>query len=102
MKLKAFLLLTFVALAGCASMSAEQLKASEGMATCTTTTNVWGTVSIVTHDVRNTRKGATSENSTEILCGNAKMVIGDKVGVPVPLGATTVTTTTVTPVKPTP
>jgi uncharacterized lipoprotein YajG len=100
MKLKAFLLLTFVAITGCAGMSPEQLKASEGMATCTTTTNVWGTVSVVTHDVRNTRKGATSENSTEILCGNAKMVIGDKVGVPVPLGATTVTTTTVTPVKP--
>ena len=97
MKLKALLLFTFVALTGCATMSPEQLKASEGMATCTTTTNVWGTVSIVTHDVRNTRKGATSENATEILCGNAKMVIGDKVGVPVPPGATTTTTTVVKP-----
>ncbi len=97
---RAFLLLSFAALTGCATMTPEQLKASEGMATCTTTTNVWGTVSIVTHDVRNTRKGATSDNSTEILCGNAKMVIGDKVGVPVPPGATTTTTTVVTPVKP--
>ena len=96
-KLIALLILSTVALAGCASMSPEQLKASEGMATCTTTTNVWGTVSIVTHDVRNTRKGTTSENTTEILCGNAKMVIGDKVGVPVPPGATTTTTTIVKP-----
>jgi uncharacterized lipoprotein YajG len=95
--MKRLVALTILLLAGCQSMSPEQLKASEGMATCTTTTNVWGTVSIVTHDVRNTRKGATSENTTEILCGNAKMVIGDKVGVPVPPGATTTTTTIVKP-----
>jgi len=97
MKLKAFLLLTFVALTGCASMSPEQLKASAGMTTCTTTTNVWGTVSIITQAVDDTRKGATSENSTDIKCGNASMTIGNKVGVPVPPGATTTTTTVVRP-----
>ena len=88
-----------IALAGCASMSPEQLKASAGMTTCTTTTNIWGKVSIITQAIDDTRKGATSENTTDIKCGDASMTVGNKVGVPVPPGATTVTTTTVSPAK---
>ncbi len=90
-------MLFLVIIAGCSSMSPEQLKASAGMTTCTTTTNVWGTVSIITQAIDDTRKGATSENSTDIKCGNASMSVGNKVGVPVPAGATTTTTTVVKP-----
>ena len=91
------LIVLTVLLAGCQTMSPEQLKASAGMTTCTTTTNVWGTVSIITQAVDETRKGATSENSTDIKCGNATMTVGNKVGVPVPPGSTTTTTTVVRP-----
>ena len=97
--MKKLLLLTFVALSGCASMSPEQLKASAGLTTCTTTANIWGKVSVITQAIDDTRKGATSENTTDIKCGDASMTVGNKVGVPVPPGATTTTTTIVAPAK---
>lgn len=93
--LAAFLILTTIP--ACSTMSPEQLRASAGLTTCTTTTNIWGKVSVITQAVDDTRKGATSENTTEIVCGDAKMSQGNKVGVPVPAGATTITTTTVKP-----
>jgi hypothetical protein len=86
-------------LAGCPTMSMtpEQLKASAGMATCGTATTMYGKTSIITAAADDIRKGASAENITEIICGDASMKIGSKVGAPVPPGATTTTTTVVKP-----
>ncbi len=95
--MKTLLAVAVVLLASCSTMSPEQLRASAGLTTCTTTTNIWGKVSVITQAVDDTRKGATSENTTDIKCGDATLTQGNKVGVPVPPGATTTTTTVVKP-----
>lgn len=73
-------------LAGCPTMSMtpEQLKASEGIATCGTGSNPWGRVSIITAAADNVRKGATGDSVTVIKCGDASMEVTNKVGVPLP------------------
>lgn len=86
-------------LAGCPTMSMtpEQLKASAGMATCGTVTNMYGKVAIITAAADDIRKGATGDSTTEIICGDASMKVSNKVGIAVPPGATTTTTTVVKP-----
>lgn len=86
-------------LAGCPTMSMtpEQLKASAGMATCGTSTNVYGKVSIITAAADDIRKGVSAESVTNIKCGDASMEISNKLAAPVPAGATTTTTTVVKP-----
>lgn len=86
-------------LSGCPTMSMtpEQLKASAGMATCGTATNMYGKVAIITAAADDIRKGATGDSTTEIVCGDASMKIGSKIGIAVPPGATTTTTTVVKP-----
>lgn len=97
----AVLILSTVALAGCPTMSMtpEQLKASAGMATCGTTTSMYGKVSIITAAADDIRKGATGDSVTSIKCGDASMDISNKIGVAVPPGATTTTTTIVKPAQ---
>lgn len=90
-----------VLLAGCASglvMTPEQLKASAGMATCSTVNSlVYGKASFITANADDVRKGATSKGDTTITCGEGSMSIKSDIGVPVPPGATTTTTTVVKP-----
>lgn len=88
-------------LAGCASglvMTPEQLKASAGMATCSTVNSlVYGKASFITANADDVRKGATNKGETVISCGEGSMSIKTDTGVPVPVGATTTTTTKIEP-----
>lgn len=100
MRLLALLLL---ALPGCQNlgMTPEQLKASAGMATCTSVNSLlYGKASFITANADDVRKGATASGDTSITCGEATMTIKSNVGVPVPAGATTTTTTVVKPAAP--
>lgn len=99
MKFIVAILVLIPLLAGCPTMSMtpEQLKASAGMATCGTSTNMYGKVSIITAAADDIRKGQTGDSSTVIKCGDASMEVSNKVGVHVPPGATTTTTTVVKP-----
>ncbi len=87
-----------VALAGCAfsggvqQMTPEQIKATEGMATCTQATTLYGKGASITANTDNTRKGATSKGKTMITCGDASMTIETDVGVAATPGAITTTT----------
>ncbi|MCR4331684.1 MAG: hypothetical protein NUV34_03115 [Sulfuricaulis sp.] len=94
-----FAVIASLVLAGCATgMTPEQLKASSGMATCTTVTTVYGKTSFVTADTADVRKGTTAAGKTTITCGDASMAIDTNVGVAGPVMTTTTVTTT--PLKP--
>lgn len=87
-------------LGGCQNlgMTPEQLRASAGMATCTTVNSlVYGKAAFITANADDVRKGATNKGETIITCGEGSMSIKTDTGVPVPPGATTTTTTTVKP-----
>lgn len=101
-RLTAALILSTVALTGCPSMSikdmsAEQLKATNGMLTCSQLSSMYGKGSSILVNTDDLRKGATSKGKTSITCGDATMTIESEIGVPVPPGATTTTTTVVKP-----
>jgi len=100
--LTAILLLGTFVLTGCPSMSikdmsADQLKATNGMLTCSQLSSMYGKGSTILVNTDDLRKGATSKGKTVITCGDATMAIESEVGVPVPPGATTTTTTVVRP-----
>ena len=72
-------------LAGCLSvsdMSAQQLKATQGMAMCAQATTMYGKGSTITVNADDIRKGAYAKGKTAITCGDATMVIEHDVGVP--------------------
>jgi len=81
---------------GCTSLA--EMKLRDGEVGCDTVTTLYGSASRIVFRADNVPKGATSESSAGIKCGSAQMDLTNKVGVPVPAGATTTTTTTV--VKP--
>jgi hypothetical protein len=76
------LVLLALSLAGClgVGMTPDQLRASAGMTTCTTTTSLYGKLTTVTTNTDDTRKGATSSSKSEITCGEAKLTIDNSVG----------------------
>lgn len=98
--MKKLLAALMLALAGCQNlgMTPEQLKASAGMATCTTVNSlIYGKAAFITANADDVRKGATASGDTTITCGEASMSVKSTIGVPVPPGATTTTTTVVKP-----
>ncbi len=88
-------------LAGCPTMvmTPEQLKASAGMATCGVATTMYGKTAIITAAADDIRKGATGDSTTEIVCGDASMKLTNKIGVAIPAGATSTTTTVIKPAQ---
>ncbi len=69
-------------LSGCLSvsdMSAQQLKATNGMAMCSTVATAYGRGSSITVNADDIRKGASAKGKTEIRCGDAVMVIEGEV-----------------------
>lgn len=91
---------------GVQSMSPEQIKATAGMATCTTATTIYGKAASVTVNTDDVRKGATSQGKTTVSCGDVTMTLDTNVGVgatgALPAPITTVTPMTVTPMTVTP
>lgn len=98
-------LLLALALAGCASidyasMSAQQIKATNGTISCASFESIMsGKGSYLFMNQDDTRKGATSTGKVNVTCGAIQATVDSNTGVPVPAGATTTTTTTVTPAK---
>lgn len=98
-----FVLSTVAFLAGCPSMSikdmsAEQLKATNGMLTCSQLSSMYGRGSSILVNTDDLRKGATSKGKTVITCGDASMTIESEIGAAAVPGAVT-TTTTVVPAR---
>lgn len=56
-------------------MSAAQIKATNGMATCATSTSMYGKVSIISANTQDATKGSTEKGSTTIVCGDSTMKI---------------------------
>jgi hypothetical protein len=105
--MKRVALLVTILLAGCASpgglqsdMTAAQIRATAGTIVCGHfRAALYGEADYIALNQDDTRKGATSTNDVTIACGEAVIQIKASAGVPVPAGATTITTTTVTPAK---
>ena len=84
--LTAILLLGTFVLTGCPSMSikdmsADQLKATNGMLTCSQLSSMYGKGSVILVNVDDLRKGATSKGETTVTCGDATMTIKNEIGV---------------------
>lgn len=81
-----FVLTLVPMLAGCPSitMSPEQLKASDGMATCSQLSSMYGKGSSITINPDNWRKGVAGTNDVSITCGDAQLTIKATATPPVP------------------
>ena len=81
--MKLIIAVVVLLLTGCSTMNMtpEQLKASAGMATCGTSSTMYGKVSLITASADDVRKGNTGDTTTTIKCGDASMEITTKVGV---------------------
>ena len=86
-----------VALSGCIGLG--EMKLRDGEAGCDTVTMVYGSASRIVWRADNVGKGASNDATTDIRCGNAELKSTSKIGVPVPPGATTTTTTIVKPAQ---
>ena len=94
------LVIALLALLLCGCVGLGEMKLRDGEAGCDTVTLAYGSASRIVSRVDNVPKGSTSDNTTEIRCGQAAMSVTNKIGAPVQPGATTTTTTTtVTPAK---
>lgn len=105
--MKKSIILFVLALGGCMNlgyqnMTAEQIKATAGTTTCTQFTGMYGKGAAIALNADDTKKGVSSTNDISISCGDASLTIKATNTAPVPAGASTVTTTTVTPAKLTP
>lgn len=74
-------------LAGCAGlnmhdMTAAQLKATNGMASCGHATNIYGQVSIITANTDDVQKGTTQKGKMVITCGASSMTIDNSTALP--------------------
>ena len=94
-----------VLLSGCStlglqSLSPEQIRASNGMVTCSQYESlIYGTASFLSVNADDVRKGATATSDINLSCGKAALTSKGTSGVPVPPGATTTTTTRIEPAK---
>lgn len=82
-----YLLIAMLLLSGCAGlnmsdMTAAQIKATNGMASCGHSTNVYGKISIITANTDDVSKGANQKGRMSITCGDATMVIDNSVTLP--------------------
>lgn len=80
------LLLAGIALGlpGCVNlseMSANQLRATNGMAMCSQATSLYGRGSSITVNADDLKKGQTGKGKTVITCGDSQMVIEHDVGI---------------------
>lgn len=71
---------------GMQTMSPDQIKATNGMATCTTGKTLYYSGSTVSINMDDVRKGATSKGKTKVTCGDTSMEIDTNVGVGVTPG----------------
>lgn len=83
--LSVWLIMSLVA--GCANlnqsdMTAAQLRATNGTATCATSTSIYGKVSIIAANTDDAAKGTTQKGSMRITCGDAIMQIDNNIGLP--------------------
>jgi len=83
--MRTLILLSVLLLTGCPSMSikdmsAEQLKATNGMLTCSQLSSMYGKGSVILVNVDDLRKGATSKGETTVTCGDATMTIKNEIG----------------------
>jgi hypothetical protein len=95
-------IIVLILLAGCqnlgySNMTAEQIRATNGTSTCTSINTIYGKQSMIAINEQDVKKGSTSKGKLSITCGDALMSIESDIGVPVPPGAVTTTTTTVIP-----
>lgn len=80
------ILLPVLVLPGCMSigvekMTPEQIRATNGMASCTTLRTMYGAGSSVSLNADDLRKGVTAKGKTTIRCGEAVMEIETDIGV---------------------
>lgn len=64
-------------------MTAAQLKATNGFASCGTATNIYGKVAIITANTDDASRGTNQKGRMAITCGDAMMTIDNNVSVPV-------------------
>lgn len=100
-----FTALLCVMLTGClgigiSEMSPEQIRASNGMMSCTNVNSMYGKASGISVNADDIRKGATATGKTEITCGEAKMTIEITTTVPALLQQKTVAAQPVNPASP--
>lgn len=82
--MRAVAVVSMVMLGGCisvADMSAQQLRATNGMAMCAQVTSLYGRGSTITVNADDVRKGAYAKGKTAIQCGDSTMVIEHDLGV---------------------
>lgn len=85
---KLILLLAFP-LGGCLglgmqNMTPAQIRATNGMTTCTQVLTMYGRGSTISANTDDIRKGATAKGKTAVKCGDAEMVIENDIGVAQP------------------
>lgn len=85
---------------GLQNMTAEQIKATNGMTTCTTLSTMSGSGSTISVNSDDIRKGATSNGKVAVTCGTATIVIDSNVGVAYPPGTTVVIPQSTVPIIP--
>lgn len=86
--MKILAILGSLALSACAGlnmqdMTAAQIKATNGMASCGYATNVYGKISIITANTDDVSKGTNQKGRMAITCGDASMIIDNNTSVPV-------------------